>query len=318
MATGEQVESWSEEYIDYQCCICKTNSKVISASDYCFDCQKYLCSACLSVHNTFSDKHNVLEVTEVNFQKILTERCDKHPDELIKYYCREHEALLCNTCGLLDHKKCEDLKHIIDSAEELCDDHNIHVNPKVLRSALAEVDEVITGLNGFVVNVKEKGNSYLTDLEDYTLKLMSKVKDFKAKGETDINHAQQQIISVANANLQACFITKEHISKCIWDMERSEKRKAHLFVLKKKGQRIIEKDVAMCRESEQMIKKTVFSFRTDTQTSDLSNSFGSLVINVKLYKSKRVSDITDIIECPTDTTKCGTDSYQIQRKLTAH
>ena len=104
MATGRQADNWQEEYVEYQCSVCETKSKVKNADNFCFDCLKYLCNTCLSYHNTLLEAHKVLPLDEDTIPKILTEKCEQHPDKLIEYICQNHDAIICSTCREQDHK----------------------------------------------------------------------------------------------------------------------------------------------------------------------------------------------------------------------
>lgn len=141
---------------------------------------------------------------------------------------------------MLDHKKCDDLKHISESAEELSADQNLQEVPRKLQYVLGHVNRVIKELDEYVIKVNEKWSMYLEELEDYAHKLLAKIKELQAIGHSDITNAQQKIIFTASDSRNACNKVKEGLSKCIEDIKRSEKRPAQIFVLQKKGKEIIQ------------------------------------------------------------------------------
>ena len=103
MATGGRAENMSDEYVEFPCYVCETKQKVKEATRYCFDCLKLFCDECLPVHNSLLDKHKVLPLNEESLQKILIQRCDIHPEEVIAYFCKDHETLLCKQCQAYYH-----------------------------------------------------------------------------------------------------------------------------------------------------------------------------------------------------------------------
>lgn len=59
----------------------------------------------------------------------------------------------------------------------------------------------------------------------------------------------------------------------------------------------------LCAESKHVIKNNTFCFRPETHIADHLYAFGSLVTEVKLYKSKLVNDIT--LKIQKDTKECN-------------
>ena len=104
MATGGKLDNLSEEYIEFPCTVCESKGKLKKAGHFCFECVKFMCDNCLSLHKDFGDKHKVLPLNDATIQNIVTERCVKHPGEVITFFCRKHDALLCNTCERNDHR----------------------------------------------------------------------------------------------------------------------------------------------------------------------------------------------------------------------
>ena len=104
MASASFFQKGSDEYTDAKCVVCeKQKNKQVIADYYCHDCQKHMCTSCLGMHNYFNDNHKVVK-GKVDDKDVLTEKCGKHSDEFITVYCRQHDALLCRQCQLLEHR----------------------------------------------------------------------------------------------------------------------------------------------------------------------------------------------------------------------
>ena len=91
---------------------CGNCDKKSSEASYCFQCCIFYCEECLMFHNKMRDKtgHRALAVREFqnkDFEDVLKRPvfCSRqgHQKEELKYYCKECETALCQTCVILDH-----------------------------------------------------------------------------------------------------------------------------------------------------------------------------------------------------------------------
>ena len=91
---------------------CGNCDKKSSEASYCFQCCIFYCEECLMFHSKMRDKtgHRALAVREFqdkDFEDVLKRPvfCSRqgHQKEELKYYCKECETALCETCVILDH-----------------------------------------------------------------------------------------------------------------------------------------------------------------------------------------------------------------------
>ena len=91
---------------------CGNCDKKSSEASYCFQCCIFYCEECLLCHNKMREKkgHRSLAVREFqdkDFEDVLKRPvfCSRqgHQKEELKYYCKECETVLCQTCVILDH-----------------------------------------------------------------------------------------------------------------------------------------------------------------------------------------------------------------------
>ena len=102
----------SEEVYDFTCTLCAKRNKTSEAVKFCLECQVYLCLGCTEWHNSFpSMAGHVLEKAELTSREkklslpyVPTERCPKHPAEVIKMYCAKHDQVACTVCTTINHK----------------------------------------------------------------------------------------------------------------------------------------------------------------------------------------------------------------------
>ena len=91
---------------------CGNCDKKSSEASYCFQCCIFYCEECLLCHNKMREKkgHRVLAVREFqdkDFEDVLKRPVfcsnEGHQKEELKYYCKQCETALCQTCVILDH-----------------------------------------------------------------------------------------------------------------------------------------------------------------------------------------------------------------------
>ena len=91
---------------------CGNCDKKSSEASYCFQCCIFYCEECLMFHSKMRDKtgHRALAVREFqdkDFEDVLKRPvfCSRqgHQKEELKFYCKECETALCQTCVILDH-----------------------------------------------------------------------------------------------------------------------------------------------------------------------------------------------------------------------
>ena len=91
---------------------CGNCDKKRSEVSYCFQCCVFYCDQCLVAHNILrrNREHRVLAIKDFqdkDFEDVLNRPvfCSRqdHQEEELKYYCKECETALCQTCVTLDH-----------------------------------------------------------------------------------------------------------------------------------------------------------------------------------------------------------------------
>ena len=91
---------------------CGNCDKKRSEVSYCFQCCIFYCDQCVAAHNILrrNREHRVLAIKDFqdkDFEDVLNRPvfCSRqdHQEEELKYYCKECETALCQTCVTLDH-----------------------------------------------------------------------------------------------------------------------------------------------------------------------------------------------------------------------
>ena len=79
------------------CDPCSRNNKAKSGCYSCKNCNEYMCGECYGEHRHCSS-------SEEPRHSHPTERCSRHPSELLQMFCGKHDDVCCTVCIALDHK----------------------------------------------------------------------------------------------------------------------------------------------------------------------------------------------------------------------
>ena len=183
---------------------CGNCDKKSSVASYCFQCCIFYCDECLIGHNIMRDKkgHRVLAVKEFqhkDYEDVLKRPvfCSKerHQKEELKYYCKECETALCQTCVTLNHgghdlrlieeeaeNKTLEIKSILQSQREGLDAKlNVIVQldedcAKVIQQSEIARRDVQRFADGLIKTIQAKMQNIITAVEDQTKKSLECLK----------------------------------------------------------------------------------------------------------------------------------------------
>lgn len=87
-------------------------------------CKEKLCNMCVKYHRRLvvTKDHEVLSIDELKKSPIVMETrktCYTHADEIIKYYCQDHSVPCCTVCVCTEHRKCDNVETVTETAERL-------------------------------------------------------------------------------------------------------------------------------------------------------------------------------------------------------
>ena len=83
------------------------------ATKWCVDCEDALCVNCVKAHkcSKISMGHHVIDIDAISALpgEVLTiqEKCSRHPDFIIDFFCNQHDVICCRNCVSKDHRSCD-------------------------------------------------------------------------------------------------------------------------------------------------------------------------------------------------------------------
>ena len=106
---------------------CENCERKSEETSYCFHCGKFWCNECVNAHNVFRENrdHRVLALKDFegkDFEDVLKRpvfcQMELHDREVLKFYCKECDIPVCQTCVIVDHNK-HDVEHLELTAREV-------------------------------------------------------------------------------------------------------------------------------------------------------------------------------------------------------
>ena len=200
---------------------CGNCDKKSSEASYCFQCCIFYCEQCLVGHNMMRDKkeHRVLAVKEFqdkDYEDVLKRPvfCSKerHQKEELKYYCKECETALCQTCVTLNHgghdlrlieeeaeNKTLEIKSILQTQRE-----GLDAKLKVIaqldedRANLIQQSEIATRdvqrlADGLIKTIQAKMQNIITTIENQTKKSLESLKAKRSEIQQQINVTESSV-----------------------------------------------------------------------------------------------------------------------------
>ena len=109
------------------CNICTDGDLSVNTDYFCVFCEQYLCLGCKQYHSRVkaTKSHQVLGTDEIPTLSSLTlgseamesPTCSEH-GRRFEHFCVNHMTIICQTCKLIEHKKCT---NIIELKKAACD-----------------------------------------------------------------------------------------------------------------------------------------------------------------------------------------------------
>ncbi|XP_053384621.1 E3 ubiquitin-protein ligase TRIM33-like [Mercenaria mercenaria] len=145
------VSKGSAEDFNHECDPCLSDGLHEDAHGYCVDCKEYLCKNCFKFHQRTKvfNQHQLLDKDDMGFyetastpSQVSTEKCTRHANEVIKFFCPEHKALGCHDCMTMDHRTCK-IDYIPDNCAGIGDSEEYKGTMWLLNQKLKEIDSVM-------------------------------------------------------------------------------------------------------------------------------------------------------------------------------
>ncbi|KAL3887937.1 hypothetical protein ACJMK2_000322 [Sinanodonta woodiana] len=175
----------SEETFDEKFCdFCVKWNRETSAKSFCKDCKRLMCTLCKEYHNeTLSDiSHNVIDLSivyniSIRIPSLSTiEKCIKHLNKNIEFFCMDHSSLCCNTCGFLEHRKCERVIPIDDMIKTFDAKSKSKYLETNIRNIGEHMKQITSKIKENADNIQKDKSAILKDIRSLRAELNAKLQ----------------------------------------------------------------------------------------------------------------------------------------------
>ena len=174
---------------------CGNCDKKRSEVSYCFQCCVFYCDQCVAAHNILrrNREHRVLAIKDFqdkDFEDVLNRPvfCSRqdHQEEELKYYCKECETALCQTCVTLDHGG-----HALKLIKEEAQSKKLEIKSVIesQRHYLVEKKNVLTHLDEDYTKMIQQNEIVKRDAQRFADNL---IKSIQAKLQNIITSVENQ------------------------------------------------------------------------------------------------------------------------------
>lgn len=265
------------------CSPCTELGKSTKAEQFCVDCSESLCISCTKVHKAYkvSKNHVIVEILKDNarmksasdlIQMIsLYTVCQNHSGRKIEYYCRDHDALFCVACAIVEHRKCE---LVFDLSQSL-DKQRIAKDTEDLTTTIGKLGAHANSIVQVLTHSEEANKTQMNKIAAAVAEIKTKVGKILEKLEDNINKQ-------AKALVKKCEMTRQS------NIEKARDVMRELRELKSMLQKAL-KDDAECEAYilTQKLRKRIGDLRcTLNEVSTTAQTF-----SLELEMTKMLTDV---------------------------
>ena len=207
---------------------CGNCDKKSSEASYCFQCCIFYCEECLTFHSKMRDKtgHRALAVRKFqdkDFEDVLKRPvfCSRlrHQREELKYYCKQCETALCQTCVILDHGG-----HVLKLIEEEAETKRLEMKAVIetQRQNLEAKMNIVTHLDEDCAKMTHQGDIIKRDVQRFADNL---IKIIQAKVQNIITTVENR----TKESIESLTAKRNEIQQQINVIESSLKEADKLF-----------------------------------------------------------------------------------------
>lgn len=179
-------DTGSEEFIELKCKPCKDDGKCTVASGICRQCKENMCITCFGHHrkarfckdHVMADKAEITDVDNRVFGDL--EHCPHHLNELIKFYCPEHDQVGCGDCMILGHKMCR-VDYIPDKAKEFEGSRELDYFTKDIRSCCERLNHFPSAIQRKRGMVEKVYDDFISETESFKTEILEHVNILATK-----------------------------------------------------------------------------------------------------------------------------------------
>ena len=178
------------------------------ASSFCMECQENMCEPCSNMHKSMkmSMTHHISAIEDSsNMEEIenKTRRtfCHKHPNEEIKFFCRDCDIPFCMTCSIAKHNRHDlrDIEDVVGDVKKGFKQHSVDVS-ELLTNIKKQSDLVEKLLASFPIrintaekNILKRSEAIKRMVDKQTKTLLEKLRSHKTEYLKNLQNTKEEL-----------------------------------------------------------------------------------------------------------------------------
>ncbi|XP_053383720.1 uncharacterized protein LOC128549950 [Mercenaria mercenaria] len=300
------VSKGSAEDFDHSCEPCLAIDQYVEAHRFCVDCQEYLCKTCFACHQrTKASKHHQLldkdNMGKLNVRNkdsaVCTEKCLIHKNEIIKFFCTNHEFLGCTDCITLNHRTCK-IDYIPDKCAGIGDSDECR---KILRELDQKIKDIDAVIKMATLQDKQKQSSYddvIKEIIKFRKEINDRLDQLQKQIQREAENKKIKDKQTFKNVLDTCAAVSSDIKRFLSDLQdnKSSRQDGQLYILIKQAKSILKLD-GLKNAQESLDKTSIqYTFERNKELENLltkQDVFGTLNL-VTLVQKKVFDKLTHI------------------------
>ncbi|XP_060563905.1 uncharacterized protein LOC132723241 [Ruditapes philippinarum] len=228
------------EDFDIFCEICDQDDIRLPAFGYCVDCEEHLCQTCFNTHRKPKPlrHHQLLDKDHMphtqNLSKSikstlgkrngdLSKPCTKHTKEVIKFYCHDHNTLICSVCVTLEHPttSCH-VDYISDISGQILNSMEFKETLKDIYKLTDKCCQITKDMKQRVAKSKTSLEDAIVEIENFRKEINKRLDELEKEVKniaTKIQHNNNKMLKTTetvcndiNTSLKASADTLKHLN----------------------------------------------------------------------------------------------------------
>ena len=292
MAQSASVQS-GQEII---CTPCVSENLSVIASNFCVNCEEYLCTSCVKHHMKLgiTKTHELVAITDrvvdaVQFKE-AEERCLKHSGKVISMFCSLHEEAGCHECMSGCHEHCGEIIYIPDHAKANARSTDIQRVKEDIQNTRDRLDAFRLARQDDLDRLGTQRDSIMTSLNAIKQRLFDQLREIENISERTCQNKYTDAVNNIKCDMSACNDLSYTLGR-MYDMITSTSKETLIFLQTLKAKRNVSAGIKLLDKISHKVGREQLTYTPDQRVEhvfDDIKAFGQINTALGIYKAKYI------------------------------
>ncbi|XP_045174526.2 uncharacterized protein LOC123535838 [Mercenaria mercenaria] len=296
------VSKGSAEDFDHSCEPCLAIGQFVEGHGFCVDCQECLCKTCFAYHQrTKASKHHQLlhkdNIGKHNVHSkdsaMCTEKCVIHKNEIIKFFCTEHEFLGCTDCITLNHRTCK-IDYIPDKCAGIGDSDEYRKMLRELDQKMKDIDAVIKMATLQDNQIDSSYDHVIKEIIKFRKEINDRLDELQKQVQTEAEKKKLKDKQTVKNVLDTCTAVSSDIKKVKSDLQdnKTSQQNGQLYIMIKQAKSKLKLDDLKNVQDSLDQTRVHHTFERNKELENIftkQDIFGTLNLTTTMVKKEQLS-----------------------------